>query len=203
MIQMRLAAIVGAGVLAAAAPNLASAGPAIAGGAYDNTLILGVDPASGTVTGYFNMHQDGPPTFDCIFYLKGRAGGPVATYYPGDPKGDLIKGALTAQGAGKVRVALPTEHGGCGNLWQFADKTQPADFELQKALPWTSVRVIKADKAYFYPAPGAATHGHAYLVKDNGVGVRAIQGGWVQADFVGDTRTSSGWLREADLYPAQ
>jgi hypothetical protein len=37
-------------------------------------------------------------------------------------------------------------------------------------------------------------------VKDDGVGVRATRGGWVQADFVGDTHTSSGWLKESDLY---
>jgi hypothetical protein len=61
------------------------------------------------------------------------------------------------------------------------------------------VRVVKADKAYFSPTPGAA-HGKAYIVKDDGVGVRATQNGWVQADFVGDTHTASGWLREADLY---
>jgi hypothetical protein len=61
------------------------------------------------------------------------------------------------------------------------------------------VRVVKANKAYFSSAPGAA-HGKAYIVKDDGVGVRAAQNGWVQADFVGDTHTTSGWLKESDLY---
>jgi hypothetical protein len=183
----------------------ADAAPRIASGAYDNTLLIGVDPVSGAVSGYFDMTQGGQPSFSCIFYLKGRlAGGTakVATFFPDDPKGDLIAGSLTSQGAGKVRVALPAEHGGCANVWQFADASQPADFALQKAQPWMSVRVVKAEKAYFYAAPGAAAHGKAYIVKGDGVGVRAVQPGWAQADFVGGTRTSSGWLRESDLYPA-
>jgi hypothetical protein len=58
---------------------------------------------------------------------------------------------------------------------------------------------VKAGKAYFSTAPGA--HGRVYVVKGDGVGVRAAQGGWVQADFVGEAHTSSGWVRETDLYP--
>jgi hypothetical protein len=186
------------------AAGTAGAAPTIASGAYDNTLLIGVDPASGAISGYFDMTQGGgPPVISCAFYLKGHIAGPkvvVDTFYPDDPKGDLIRGSLSAQEPGKVRLALPSEHGGCGNVWQFADKTQPADFTLQGARPWASVRVVKAAKAYFYPTPGAAAHGKGYLVKGDGVGVRAAQAGWVQAEFVGETRTSSGWLRDADLY---
>jgi hypothetical protein len=189
-------------VMAGFAPGVAGAAPAIASGAYDNTLLIGVDPATGAVSGYFDMTQGEQPSFSCIFYLKGRiAGGAAAvdTFFPDDPKGDLIRGSLMSPGPGKVSLTLPTEHGGCANVWHFADKTQPADFALQSARPWISVRVVKAAKAYFCPAPGAA-HGRGYIVKGDGVGVRAAQAGWVQADFVGDTRTSSGWLREQDLY---
>jgi hypothetical protein len=194
-VALALAASVAAAPIAGAAPS------AVASGVYDNTLLLAVGPG-GEVSGYFDMSQPGPPSFSCIFYLKGRLAGAaaaVATYFPEDPKGDLIRGALTAIGPGQVRVALPTEHGGCGNLWQFADKSTPADFKLQQAEPWTAVRVVKAAKAYFSPTPGAA-HGRAYLVKGDGVGIRATQAGWVQADFIGEKHSSSGWLRESDLY---
>jgi hypothetical protein len=182
--------------IAAAAP------PAIASGAYDNTLLIGVNPATGVVSGYFDMTQGEQPSFSCIFYLRGRIAGDAAavdTFFPDDPTGDLIRGTLRPQGPGRVRLSLPSEHGGCANVWQFADKTQPADFELQSARPWISVRVVKAAKAYFYPSP-SAVHGKAYVVKEDAVGVRAVQPGWVQADFVGAARTSSGWLRETDLY---
>jgi len=180
---------------------IADAAP-IASGAYDNTLLIGVDPATGAVSGYFDMTQGEQPSFSCIFYLKGRIAGGAATvdtFFPDDPKGDLIRGSLTSPGPGRVSLTLSTEHGGCANVWHFADKTEPADFALQSARPWISVRVVKAAKAYLYPSPGAA-HGKSYIVKGDGVGVRAAQAGWVQADFVGETRTSSGWLREQDLY---
>jgi hypothetical protein len=189
--------------LAVFGAGAATAAPQVASGAYDNTLLIGVDPASGAVSGYFDMTQGGQPSFSCIFYLKGRLAGAmakVATFFPDDPKGDLIAGALKSLGPGKLRLALATEHGGCGNVWQFADMSHPADFALQQAQPWTSVRVVKANKAYFYDAPGAA-HRKAYVVKGDGVGVRAAQPGWAQADFVGENSASSGWLRESDLYP--
>src|ERR1700678_2024707 len=102
-------------VLAAAMAVLAvgtavGAPPTIASGAYENTLLIGVDPATGAVTGYFDMTQGGgPPVISCAFYLRGRLAGRSAaidTFFPDDPKGDLIRGSLSAEGPGKVRVAL-------------------------------------------------------------------------------------------------
>lgn len=189
--------------LAALAPALAAAAPAT--GAYENGLILGYDPASGVVSGYFDMTQDGPPMISCVFYLRGKLAGAAAavdTYYPADPKGDLIKGQLTVETRTKVRIALPTDHGGCANLWPFAEADQPAEFDLATARPWTSVRAVKAARAWFYPSAGAAAHGRAYLVSGDGVGVLAVKGGWVQAEFTGGRRPVAGWLKASDLYSA-
>jgi hypothetical protein len=190
-------------LLAALAACAGPAAAAPAAGVYDDTLLIGVDPATGAVSGYFDMSQGEQPSFSCTFYLRGRLSGravTVDTYFPDDPKGDLIRGSLRSLGPTKVRLALPAEHGGCANVWQFADKSQPADFELQGAArPWIAVRVVKAAKAYFSPSPGAP-HGKAYLVKGDGVGVRAARPGWVQVEFVGETRTSAGWLPQTDLY---
>lgn len=195
-------AIVALAALLAVAPAAPRAAPAaIASGVYDNTLMLAVD-ASGRLSGYFDMSQPGPPEIDCIAYLRGKlagSGGAVSSTEPGLPDERPINGRIASTGAGKVRISLPTEPDGCGNIWSFANQDNPADFTLQHAEPWTSVRVVKADKAYFSPKPGAA-HGRAYVVKDDGVGVRATQAGWVQADFVSDSSTTSGWLRESDLY---
>jgi hypothetical protein len=197
---MRVGMIAGL-ALALAAPAVAAP---LATGEYDNTLLVAYDPASRLVTGYFDMVQDGPPVRSCIFYLKGKLAGSSArvdTFYPADPKGDLIRGVLTVLGRGKVRVALPTDHGGCGNVWSFSDKTAPSDFELQTAVPWTSVRVVKSAKAHFYASPDAAAPQRAYLVSGDGVGVRQIQGAWAQADFTGGEHRISGWLNLSDLYP--
>jgi hypothetical protein len=182
-------------------PALAAA-PTIASGAYDNTLLVAVAP-DGRVTAYLAMHQSGPPIVDCIAYFRGKFagnGGAVTASVPGLPDEPPITGQLVSTGAGAIRITLPEEPPGCGNVWSFANKDEPADFELQQREPWTVVRVVKARKAYFSPTPGAP-HGRGYVVEDDGVGVRATQNGWVQADFMGETHTSSGWLKESDLYP--
>jgi hypothetical protein len=179
-----------------------AATPTIASGAYDNTLLLAVGPG-GEVSGYFSMSQPGPPQIDCIASFRGKlagASGPVTAFDAADPKADVINGRIADIGDRGVRITLPSEPPGCGNIWSFANKDDPSDFTLQKTEPWTSVRVVKAAKAYFSPTPGAA-HGRAYIVKGDGVGVRTAQAGWVQADFVGDAHTTSGWLKETDLYP--
>jgi hypothetical protein len=189
--------------MALALPAAARAAGLVSG-AYEEALLVAYDPASGVVSGYFDMTQGEPPAFNCIFYLKGRLAGGAAkvdTYFPGDPAGDLIKGTLTLEAGGKLRLVLPREHGGCGNVWRFADPDQPAEFDLGAAHAWTSVRVVKSARAYFYPAPGAAAHGRAYLVQGDGVGVTSAQAGWVQADYVSGAKTRSGWLRAEDLYP--
>lgn len=190
-------------VVALAAPVVAQAA-GLASGAYEEALLVGYDPASGVVSGYFYMTQGGAPSFSCIFYLKGKLAGRSAridTFFPADPAADRIAGTLTLEAGGKLRIALPKEHGGCDNVWKFADPSQPAEFDLAGAHPWTSVRVVKSARAYFYASPGAAAHGRAYLVQGDGVGVTAAQAGWVQADFTGGDKLRSGWLRADDLYP--
>jgi hypothetical protein len=187
---------------AAIAPATFAAAPSIASGAYDNTLLLAV-AADGRVTGYFAMNQPGPPQIDCIAYFKGKLagnGGTLTASVPGLPEAAPIGGRIASTGARAVRITLPEEPPGCGNIWSFANKDAPADFTLQRAEPWIAVRVVRAAKAYFSASPGAP-HGRAYVVKDDGVGVRAAQAGWVQADFVGEKHASSGWLKESDLYP--
>ena len=179
-----------------------AAPPAVASGVYDNTLILAVAP-DGRVGGYFYMIQAGPPEIFCSAYLRGRLignGGAITAYEPAAPEEGVINGRIASIGAGEVRISLASEPAGCGNIWSFANKDAPADFTLQRHEPWTSLRVVSAVKAYFSPSPGAP-HGRAYLVTGDGVGVRAEQNGWVQADFIGAKRTSSGWLKESDLWP--
>jgi hypothetical protein len=154
------------------------------------------------LTGYFQT-DTGAGQFSCIFYLTGKltnAGARIETYFPETPK-DRIAGTLAAKGT-SVRVVLTEEPGGCAMAWHVADKDQPADFTLSAAHPWTQIRVVRAKKAYFYNAPNSPTHRNGYLVQGDGVGVRATSAGWLQVDYPGADKITSGWVRAADLYPA-
>jgi hypothetical protein len=183
----------------------AAAEPGVVSGAYDDAMLIGYDRATRIVSGYFDMEQGGQPTFSCIFYLRGTLAGStakVATYYPETPADDLIKGELALQDAKHFQVTLPSEHGGCWNVEHFADKDQPARFELREARAWTAVAVVRSAKAYFWDTPASAAHRKGYLVKGDGVGVRASQPGWIEVDYVGGDKPISGWLRRSDVYPA-
>jgi hypothetical protein len=187
------------------APPLAVAGEAgVISGAYDDAMLVGYDPATKIVSGYFDMEQGGPPIISCIFYLRGTLAGSaakVATYFPETPADDLINGKLALQDPKHFEVTLPTEHGGCANLEPFTDKDQPANFQLGAAHPWTAVAVVRSAKAYFWDTPASAAHRKGYLVKGDGVGVRASQPGWIEVDYVGGDKPISGWLRQSDVYP--
>ena len=189
---------------ALASPQSAGAPDAdIVSGDYD-TLLIGVDPATRTVTGYF-QDSTGAGQFSCTFYLTGKLHGretPIRTWFPETPA-DVITGALVREGPGKFKVALSEDHGGCWNVRHFADKDQPAEFDLETAHPWISIAVVKSNKAWFYDTPHSATHRKAYMVQGDGVGVRAIRGEWLLVDFVSGAKPVSGWIRKSDVYPAQ
>jgi hypothetical protein len=189
-------------LLLTAPAGVAAAPPA--SGEYNDAMLFAYDAASGEVSGYFNMTQgEGPPSFSCIFYLHGKLAGSTAavdTYFPETPKSDLIKGKLTVTDGKDFKVVLPKEHGGCWNVEHFADSSDPAKFDLAAAHPWTRVAVVKSAKAYFYDAPRATAHRKTYVVKGDGLGVRAGKSGWAEVDYTGGDKPISGWVKTSDLY---
>lgn len=196
-----LAALVPAGGLSANARPPGMSTPAIASGEYGE-LMIGVDPATATVTGYYSS-STGRGQFACIFFLTGKLQGSqarITTYYPGSAD-HVITGTLSARANGQVRVRLKEDHGGCWNVTHFADDAEPADFFSFTPRPWIGVTVVRSKKAFLYDAPDPARHGRAYLVQGDGVGIRARRGGWVRVEFPGERRSTIGWIRQADLYP--
>ena len=171
----------------------------IASGVYTDAMLVGFNPATRLVSGYFNSSA-GRGHFRCVFYLAGRLQEPTAsisTYFPETSAADLIRGEFLIEGRQHFQVRLPSEHGGCWNVTRFADKAQPAAFTLQASYAWTSVAVVKRDRAYFFDSPASSTHRKGYVLKGDGVGVRATRRGWLQVDFVGRERDQavSGWIR--------
>jgi len=174
----------------------------IASGDYGDGMLIGFDPSTKAVRGYFSS-ETGQGRFNCIFYLKGRLSSSpasISTYFPETPN-DKINGKLLVKAHDSVLVRLSTEPGGCWNVLHFADDDQPAEFTLVAKHPWVSIAVIKSDRAYFFDAPAASVHRKAYLVQGDAVGVRGVQPGWLQVDFVGGRKMVSGWVRQSDVYP--
>jgi hypothetical protein len=188
---------------ASAAASPASSRPVtdneIASGDYGGEMLIAVDPASHIVRGYYQS-STGNGQFNCIFYFSGKVNGAIWSYFPETPD-DPIMGTLARESDGSLSVRLATEHGGCWNVRHFADKNQPAEFTLDTAYPWVSVAVIKSVRAHLYDRPTDKVPRKTYVVKGDGVGIRARRAGWLQVDFVGGGKPVSGWIRSSDVYP--
>jgi hypothetical protein len=188
---------------AAAAAFPASSRPAtdteIASGDYGGEMLVAVDPASHIVRGYYQS-STGNGRFNCIFYFSGKVNGAIRSYFPETPD-EVVMGTLSRESDGSLSVRLATEHGGCWNVQHFADKDQPAEFTLQTAYPWVSVAVIRSGRAHLYDSPISKVPRKSYVVKGDGVGIRAKRPGWLQVDFLGGGKPVSGWIRSSDVYP--
>ena len=169
---------------------------------YYDELPVAYDPATGTVSGYFNQ-ATGAGNFTCIFYFSGTLQGNKAhiiSYSPEYPE-EKIEGDLTFSTSPKpsIAIALKDEHGGCWNVAHFADP-KPAEFTMDAAHPtWASINVVKSKKAHFYSAPDKASKRSSYLVKGDAVAIIDKQGDWYHVEYQGSERVS-GYFKKSDLY---
>jgi len=190
------------GLCAAFAGWATPGGAQAVSGAY-GSLTLGVEPASGVVTGYFREALVGngserAPQFVCAFALLGAPAGAdaydVAAWSPGD--GEVFVGSL---GVERDTVSLSFEDwpGGCAAV---LGGEAIYDFRLERRGDWTAVRVLAA-KAQFHDGPAGRAL-KPYVVPGDPVRVYATRDGWVDAAFAGG-RGSRGWLAETALFPAE
>lgn len=175
-------------------------------------LMLAVNAKSGTVTGYYDNgtgwdSEAQRPRFTCIFYLYGKKIGDkykIQTWFPGDKDNEIITGDLHFLPKEKetdfpsLLLRLDREHGGCWNVNPSLVKPEGSQLSLQDTAPWIEVRVVKANRTYFFQKPDIAPT-KAYVVRGDGLGVLEKKPGWVRAVFRGKT---TGWVREADIYPS-
>ncbi len=170
-------------------------------------LLLGVDQASETVTGFFNSgtgDAETGPAFTCTFYLKGSFAGDnyrIRTWYPGSA--DVISGKLGFFSSGqRVSVVIKLEQPppGCANVIPLTGDNA-AEHWLVKKGDWTSVRIASAAKAFFHSSAADAAKTEGYVVKFDPVRVFSDENGWARSEFVGK-KTTPGWLKDSDLFPS-
>jgi len=186
------------GLQAQASPELS--------GIYQN-LILGVDPARGTVTGYYRevLRPPNLPYLECSFYLFGKKQGAnyaVQAWSPQDKKPKETAGELsffsTDNQHPSVLLRLDKVDRDCTALQPKLAKGQGAFFDFEKGGAWTEVRMVAHSKSSYYqaPDPSSATRDSA----KRGTVLTVLE--W-RSDLarVQEDQKPKGWIREGDLYP--
>ena len=177
-----------------------------ASGVYD-AVLLAVDPASGAISGYVRADFVGAgtaaaPQFACRFAFAGAVGRPkIVAWWPGG--GPIAEGATTIGGAisfsaDGLTMTLQSQPGGCQYL-MGADNSLEQDLSARH--DWRAVRVVRSPRAYFYVAPDEKTRGKSFVVRDDGVGVLAVERDWAEVEFAGDKAVTRGWMKARDFYP--
>lgn len=176
-------------------------------GLYDS-LILGFDPGTRILTGYFQETRRGngtdeAPQFSCAFALLGTVdgeGAPIATWFPEDD--EVIAGAVTL-GEDSVALKLTTASGGCAMV--VGDLvTRPYVLRKIAEGTWTSVRVVRSTSAALHvrPTPTPVLNPRISVKEGDGVVVFSTRDGWVNVGIVDDEVIARGWMREVELYSA-
>jgi hypothetical protein len=172
----------------------------IVSGVYDLGLNISYNPKNKVITGYFESYtgfdeRTGNPRFSCIFYIQGLYDDSVnriVTYYPIWKDQDEIVGKIWIKDSTKISIMLPKEHGGCWNVWHFADGY--SDFDLSEKKGWIEIRHINTDKSYFYSEKDERTKQKSYIVKGDIIYIDNIEDTWVHCEYKGKT-TTRGWIK--------
>lgn len=181
-----------------------SFGQNILSGEYGFGLKLAYDKQTKKLTGYFENYtgwdeETKNPKFSCIFYIEGlvtknKFG--ILTYYPEHKSDDTISGFVEIVNDSIVKLKLPREHGGCGDVQHFAD--EPVEFSIEKETEWTQIKYVVSQKAYFYSEKSNDKKQKAYLVKNDFVCIDKIDGEWLHCTFYGKIVTR-GWIKSSEL----
>jgi len=174
--------------------------------------LLAVDPASGAISGYIHANWIGngtaaAPQFTCDIAFAAAGGEQkIIAWSPG---GAITAGAAKIGGvigfkADGLTLTLRSRPSGCQYL---VGDDASFDQDLSARHDWRAVRVVRSARvfcsarAYFYDAPDQKTRRKAFAVKDDGVGVLSIEQNWAEVEFIGDERTTRGWMKTGDFYP--
>ncbi|PLX12577.1 MAG: hypothetical protein C0597_13035, partial [Marinilabiliales bacterium] len=176
----------------------------IKSGIYDNGLKLAYNPSTNSLTGIFENYSGydentGNHRFSCIFYIQGfllNNASEIETFYPLDKSETLIAGELNRLEDSIISIKLNEEHGGCWNVWNFADDF--SKFSLEESKNWLEIKYVVIEKAFFYHEKIESTKRKAYVLKGDLVFIDKIESDWIHCNFYGKTVTQ-GWLRRSSV----
>jgi hypothetical protein len=107
----------------------------------------------------------------------------------------LILGSVTIVNDTSFFLKTRENPGGSNMIANIEDKGMT--FSLTEAKKWLQIRIVTAEKAFFYTAPILSSKRKAYLIKGNEVIVLEKKEEWLKVTY-GKT---TGWLQENDMFP--
>jgi hypothetical protein len=172
-------------------PAHASAQAAFQPGLFEG-LMLAVD-SRGKIAGYFHQEQGEAPSKTCAFFLAGKAApGEIAVVTWSK---DVHDGTLKTQKDGvTLKIPKGRDHPGCG-LVLPPQIAQGLELDRTGETRWIDLRKIAAQRVYLHSAPDSSGRLRAFVVAGDVVGVRSVRGEWLEVDYVGSARSTTGWIR--------
>jgi hypothetical protein len=169
--------------------------PKLQSGTYWNdAAIIGVD--GDRLTGSIDATVGENGSYVCQFFFDGKMIGRQFSIVCSnfiDP--GHVEGSITVINS-KTIILNTRENPGCSNM--IASFEEDGDtLKLNKGSPVLQVRIVKAEKAFFYTTADSSTKKKAYLVAGDVALVYEKLDVWLKVIY-GKT---SGWMRAADMKP--
>ena len=209
-----------AGALAVPGSAMAQARSA-ANEVFDNPfLAIGVNPASGIVTGYLSALYTAPGRTEvCKFVFHGHmtpAGTAKLAIQDAVSDNDNWPPSagraftLLTSAKGKLRIDLPAALAPGECEWIIGMLAGPNVAPVKDAYvvtvdtgppgDWIAVATIAVKRAFFHDAPDANRVRKAYLVAGDVAYVLEERPGWYRVRYTHAKRESTGWIRRADTF---
>lgn len=178
-------------------------------GVYDEGLIIAYDNKTNKISGYYENHTGwdnhrSTSRFSCIFYLQGKSGADkfikIKTWYPDNPESVIFGVLKISDEKNKLSIKLNKEHGGCWNVQHFTDST--VNFDLTDRKNWLEIRIIRAERSYFYRKPDIKTRSTAYVINGDVIKVIKNKPEWTYVEYqnYNTGKITQGWIKTDSLF---
>jgi len=174
--------------------------PGIYEGDLTATFQIGVS-AEGIATGFYEDYTGENQQFSCVIFFSGKMTGVKFTILDAysTRETDTI-GVMEILDSTSFKIT-GEQPGGCWNVEPNIGLMKDKGLTFHRIEPrsWKAIRMVSADKAFFYREPNLGTKRKTYVIKSNILHILETRADWVRAEFQGPKSTTTGWIQEEDL----
>lgn len=204
---IKLAQFTAVATTVASSNGMSAQNQVLQAGIYENTLV-GSNVTEKLVTGFFaEKSNDGTrPSIHCEFYFSGKLTGSTSKIkvYQLTLHDAPTTGTLTIEKSGKesaININLDEEQPGCMNIYPKAELAKTS-LNLVSQANWIEIRMVSQRKTYFFKSPSVGAITKTYVTTGDVVGVLEYKDSWANVSYVGGNKTTTGWIKSADLIPS-